>query len=628
MSKIIIIITFISFFGILNSQNIRSFDGSVNNIVNPEWGSVDEQLLTTTLVQFGDSIKSLSGAERPNARLVSNFVSDQSDNISDELFLTQMVWVFGQFIDHDIIQTEIDLNEPIIVKIPDGDYFFYSGSEMKFYRTKPAPETGTSKANPRKYLNKSTAFLDASNIYGTSKSRNDRLRTFKDGKLKISEEKFLPWNTISGEFNDKVDNSLGEIIDETHSNEKLFFAGDERINDNPLLISLHTVFVREHNRLCDDYKILNPDFSDEEIFQKARRKLIAYLQVITFNEWLPVQGIILPTYSGYNSQINPGISNLFSTAAFRLEGTLQSDEIPRAGIDGNNLSQGILYLKNSYFKPSLINISGGIEPFLTGSIKNNQEKLDLKAVDATRNFLYGDPILGGLDIVSINIMRSRERGIPDFNTIRRETGFEEYKEFSDLTSDKGLAATLNFLYKNINNLDAWTGLLAEDRAENSLFGQTLKKILTEQFTRLRDGDRFYFENDIDFSNDEISEIKATRLRDLIIRNTDIKDLQANVFTTFDQSREDPGLKHENLAALAYPNPVDATLQIKLWMEQEDTLDIYIIDFFGKRVYETRDKMLRGSNELQKIDMSGYPSGIYCILLVTENDHSVIKIVKK
>lgn len=626
MSKIIIIITFISFLGILNGQNIRSFDGSGNNIGNPEWGSIDEQLLTTTPVQFGDSINSLSGAERPTARLVSNFVSDQNLNISDELFLTQMAWVFGQFIDHDMNRTETDSNEQIIVKIPEGDYFFYSGSDMKFYRTKPAPETGTSKANPRKYLNKSTAFLDASNIYGNSKSRNDRLRTFKDGKLKTSEGKFLPWNTISGEYNDKVDNSIGEIIDETHSNGKLFFAGDEKINDNPLLISLHTVFVREHNRLCEDYKKYYPDLSDEEIFQKARRKLIAYLQVITFNEWLPVQGIILPEYSGYDSKINPGISNLFSAAAFRLEGTLQSDEIPRVGIDGKNIDQGILYLKNSYFKPSLINISGGIEPFLNGSIINNQEKLDLKAVDATRNFLYGDPVSGGLDIISINIMRSRERGIPDFNTIRRETGFEEYKEFSDLTSDKGLAANLNFLYKKIKDLDAWTGLIAEDRAENSLFGPTLKKILTEQFTRLRDGDRFYFENE--FSNDEIREIKATRLRDLIIRNTDIKDLQANVFTTFDQSREDPGLKHENLAALVYPNPVETILQIKLWMEQEDDLDITIINPSGQRIYETKAKLLKGSNELHKIDMSSYSSGMYCILLETDNDYSVIKIIKK
>ena len=628
MSKITAIIILFCFFGVLYGQNIRSFDGTGNNIANHAWGSVNEQMLTIVPVEFGDSIQSMSGADRPNARLISNFISDQSQKTTDQLFLTQMAWVFGQFIDHEINQTDLDFNEPIVVKIPEGDYFFYSGSEMKFYRTKSAPATGTSISNPRKYINNVTSYIDGSNIYGNSNTRNIKLRTFLDGKLKTSEGRFLPWNTISGEYNDIVDNSLGNIANETFFDGKFFFAGDEKVNDNPLLISLHTIFVREHNRLCDYYKTRYPDLKDEELFQKARKKLTAYLQAITFYEWLPAHGIILPEYNGYQSNINPGISNLFSAAAFKLTGTQQSDEVPRIGIDGRKTANGNLYLKNAYFKPLLINLSGGIEPFLNGAILNNQEGFDLKAVDGTRNFLYGDPISGGLDIVTINIMRSRERGIPDFNTIRKELGLEEYKDFSELTSDKGLASSLEFLYKKINNLDAWTGFLAEDQALNSLFGPTLKKILTEQFIRLRDGDRFYFENDNEFTTEEIKEILTTGLSDLIIRNTDLKDIQANVFTSFDQSQGSPGLKHENLAALVYPNPVGGLLQIKIWLEHENTIDISIMNSTGNRIYQTSQKLLRGGNELQNIDFSLYPSGMYCILLETENEYSVIKIIKK
>ena len=625
MNKIIITIAIISFIRILNAQDVRSFDGTGNNISNPEWGSAYVQLLSTTSIDFGDGIKSLSGSERPNARLVSNFIANQSQRTYDELFLTQMSWVFEQFIDHDINQTETNISEPIMVKIPQDDEFFVSGSNMNFFRTKSAPGSGTSKTNPRKYLNKTSSFLDASNVYGTSKERSYKLRTFEGGKLKTSEGSFLPWNTFSGQYNDLVDKSLGIISDETLSSEKLYFSGDEKVNDNPLLISLHTIFLREHNRLCDVFKAQDPNLSDEALFQKAKKKLIALLQNIAYNEWLPELGIKLPDYNGYNPQINPGISNLFS--AFKLESTLQSEEISRLDNEGNETKHDVLYLKNSYFKPLLIPVSGGIEPFLKGAITNNQEKFDLKIVDGARNFLYGNPNEGGLDIATINIMRSRERGLPNFNIIRKETGLEKYNDFSEMTSDKTLNNSLKFLYGNINNLDAWVGLLAEERTQNSIFGTTLLQILTDQFTRLRDGDRFYYENDDEFTDEEISEIKSTRMHDILIRNTGLKNLPANVFTTFNQDPGDPGLAHENLAAIAYPNPVQNTLKIKLWLEQEENVNITIINFSGQRIHNFNSKLQKGSNELQDVDMTFLPTGMYCVLLETERDYSVIKIIK-
>ena len=626
MNKIIITITLISFVGISYCQDFRSLNGTGNNFENPGWGSVNEKLLTTTSVDFGDGIRLMSGVERPNARLVSNFVSSQDQKTTDELLLSSFSWVFGQFIDHDLNQTERDLNEPILVMIPADDKFFISGSNMKFFRTKSAPGTGTSKINPRKYLNKTTSFLDASNVYGSTKERSDKLRTFANGKMKTSDGLFLPWNTFSGEYNDNVDISLGNISDETFSNEKLFFAGDEKVNDNPLLISLHTVFLREHNRLCDTYISQYPDLSDEELFQKARKIVIAYLQAITYYEWLPVQGIILPEYKGYKAEINPGISNLFS--AFKNEGTLQSDEISRLDEDGKETIHDILYLKNSYFKPLTINISGGIDPFLKGSITNNQERFDLKIVDGARNYLYGHSEEEGLDRATINIMRSRERGLPDFNIIRKESGLEEYKDFSELTSDKTLTNSLKFLYGDIDNLDAWVGLLAEDRVENSIYGTTLLRIMTDQFLRLRDGDRFYFENDAEFTNEEISEIKSTKMHDILIRNTGLKNLPINVFTTYNQAPEDPDLEHKNLAAIVYPNPVESTLKIKIWMEKDENVNVTIISSSGQKFYRSSSKLRKGVNELEELDLSFGPFGMYCILLETESDYSVIKIIKK
>src|SRR5690606_4666331 len=99
-------------------------------------------------------------------------------------------------------------------------------------------------------------------------------------------------------------------------------AGDERANQNHLLLSIHTVFAREHNRLADQLKSLNPNWSDEQIYQKARHINVGILQNIIFEEWLQAMGLKLPQYAGYRKSVNPAIMNVFSAAAFRLGQTL------------------------------------------------------------------------------------------------------------------------------------------------------------------------------------------------------------------------------------------------------------------------------------------------------------------
>ncbi len=111
--------------------------------------------------------------------------------------------------------------------------------------------------------------------------------------------------------------------------DQLFAAGDVRTNENIELTSLHALFAREHNRIADQLRALNPRLTDEQIYLRARSIVIAELQAITYNEWLPAilgPNAIAP-YRGYNPRINPQLSNEFSTAAFRFGHSLLGDDV-------------------------------------------------------------------------------------------------------------------------------------------------------------------------------------------------------------------------------------------------------------------------------------------------------------
>ena len=143
-----------------------------------------------------------------------------------------MIW--GQFLDHDIDLTKQG-NEPFNIPIPSFDTFFSGQSFLNFKRSHFVQGS-----SPRQHRNTITSWIDGSQIYGSDETLARSLRSFQNGKLKVSSGNFLPKN-----------------------DDGLFFAGDERVNENFFLASYHTIFVREHNRQCDRLKSKDQSLNDE-----------------------------------------------------------------------------------------------------------------------------------------------------------------------------------------------------------------------------------------------------------------------------------------------------------------------------------------------------------------------------
>lgn len=512
----------------------RTIDGTFNNLSNPSWGATGSNLIRLGKAAYQDGIfQPFTG--RISGRVISNeiFAQDEID-IKDPSNLSDFCWVFGQFIDHEFGLTPNN-SETFDISVPSGDIWFDPNDEgnvvIQMKRNLFDKKSGNSISNPRQHVNMVTSFIDGSAVYGSDMMRANWLRSFNNGKLKVSEGNLLPYNTLSGAFDSPIDPTAPEMGNDTGEESKLFVAGDVRANENPLLASVHTLFVREHNRQCDLIKLRNPAWSDEEIYQYARKIVGGFIQQILFNEWLPSVGIHLPVYTGYKSNVNPSVSNEFTGAGFRLGHTLLSSKIRRLNPDGTPFLSALdLKLRDVFFKVSAIRESGGIEPFLQGMGSQVQQRFDSKIVDDIRNFLFGKPGQGGFDLAAINIQRGRERGLPSINELRKALQLPPYKSVADVNPDNiTLTRKLESLFRDIESVDLWVALLSEKKLEGTIFGETMKHFLLFTFTNLRDGDRFYYEVDPVLSSVDKNLIREVKFSHLVLANTAIKKMQSLVF---------------------------------------------------------------------------------------------------
>jgi peroxidase len=523
-----------------DASTVRSIDGTSNNLLHPDWGSTNEQLLRISPAEYADGISAPAGTDRPSARTISNaFAAHVEEDTPNERNMSAYVYIWGQFLDHDLDLTEsANPRESFNVAVPMSDpYFDPNGTGTQLIplsRSAFDASTGTSKSNPRQQINQVTAWIDGSMIYGSDATRAAALRTFVGGKLKVSSSAvgdFPPLNTAG----------LPNANDAHRvTSDKLFLAGDVRANENIELTSLHTIFLREHNRLAEQIARADRRLTDEQIYQKARAQVIAEIQAITYKQWLPalLGSDALRQYRGYNASVNPGIANEFSTAAFRLHTTINDDveffdnsgrPITFTYTDDNGVPttvDGEVALFDAFFNPTMFTQTG-VDGILKYAASTHAEELDGQLVDSLRNFLFGQPGQGGLDLASLNIQRGRDHGLADYNQVRVSYGLPAVKSFAEISSDPEVQQKLQSLYGDVNNIDLWVGVLAEDHVRGSSAGPLAQKILTDQFQRLRDGDRFWYQRV--FSGQQLDQIERTTLADIIERNSNVVGLQDNVF---------------------------------------------------------------------------------------------------
>jgi peroxidase len=484
----------------------RSFDGSQNNQSDSTLNAAGTEFARIGEGHFADGISVPLGGNNP--RTISNLVVGAGDpDVANPEGVSAFMYAWGQFIDHDMTLTRTDGVSDISVVVPADDPVLPAGTIIPITRAVIDPTTGAGTSNPAMALNSNTAWLDASMVYGSSAATAASLRT-ADGHMLTSAGNNLP---IAG----------GMVV-----------AGDARAAENPALTALHTLFVREHNYWVDKLHLEHPKWSGDQLYNHARAIVTAEIANITYSEFLPnlIGKNALTPYDGYDPSVDPHLTLEFVAAAFRFGHSIVSGETEGLEENGEVIAGSEEDLKDVFFQPAAnFNDNGGADGQLRHLAADPSQALDARIVDDLRNFLFDPPV--SLDLAAINIQRARDLGLGTLNQTREALGLDPYTDFSQITSDPETLAGLKAAYGHVNNVGLWTGGLSENHAPGALVGETFQAIIKMQFEALRDGDRFWFENQ-GFDSKTLAEIKDTTLADIILRNTDTKHIQDDVFVTY------------------------------------------------------------------------------------------------
>ncbi len=603
-------------------QQVRTYDGSMNNLRFPDNGKAGILFHRKMPATYGpsDPYNAMTGETRRSARDISNICSKQDYSIPSPYELSAMVFSWGQFLDHDLdLSAEGQESAPIL--LPSDEPLF--NIPIAFTRSGYESETGMH--SPRQQVNEITSWIDGSMVYGSDEDRANWLRTFQNGKLKTSSGNMLPYNTITGEYADPIDPNSPGMAGDDGKTVKVFVAGDVRANEQNVLTTLHVLFVREHNRICDE--LIACGITDDEYnYQYARKMVSGMIQQITFTEWLGALGIDLGYYYGYNSWLRVDISNVFATAAFRLGHTMVPSTYHLMDNQENPYGPGDLELKDAFFRPDQV-AQYGIEPYLKGMAFSTQEKIDPKIVDGLRNFLFITPgATFGFDLASLNIQRGRDHGLPDYNTIRQHFLGHKASCFKDINPDMDVYENLAHAYDNdINNVDPWVGMISEKHIPGKAMGPTLYAILSDQFHRLRDADFYYFEHDPFMSYRMKHEIRMTTLSDILERNTGY-DFRDDVFHNSDvpvyMAWRSAGASNNAAASSSeqlnlYPNPSQGNVTVELALEEDEKVAVEVLDLSGKVVFTSSFDTMGGVLN-ESLEMNLKP-GVYMVKVSGENE---------
>ncbi len=546
------------------AKTARTPDGS--------WNALEEPMAGAAGTRFGfntDPTKTpaepLARMLTPNPRLVSRELLTRKDGFKAIPFLNLTAASWIQFMNHDWVSYgDPDVNaEPYRIPLAEEDPArrVLHQTHMLVRPTQQDPSRRSGESTPT-HVNEVTSWWDASQIYGSDAKTVEALRSHKSGKL-------------------TVDPKTGNLPVLADGVEHTGFRRNWWVG----LSMLHTLFVKEHNAICDMLAARYPKLDDQRLFDTARLINAAQLAKIHTVEWTPA---VLPN-AALNAAMNANWYG-FLTNVLRPKKTRKTlAEINIAdpvagGLVGNVTdNHGVPYSLSREFVSvyrlhsllpdtiAVYSVGGGDEPNKTFSLA---ELRQAAAHRVTGQFAMHDlfysfgrqsagqlvlnnypttlqnlsiPGAGFYDLAAVDVLRDRERGTPRYNQFRRLFGLKPLNGFEELSDDPNAIRALRNVYASIEDVDLLVGNLAEThRPKGFGFGETLFEVFILNASRRLQADRFFtdaYREEV-YTAEGLSWIDDASLRTVLLRHypqlgaTGLVNLE-NAFEPWDVGELDP-----------------------------------------------------------------------------------------
>lgn len=546
----------------------RSINGSCNNLKIPTWGSALTPFFRLLDASFSDGYydlrKQTNGSALPYPRVlnVDIFLNRETYRADENNVL---LLPFGQLLAHDVSGMPSDLildenGDPIdccltkykiknytqcqvvLENLPDDPVYGVHNKTCSLIYRSLTSRNYSCPLYPTTFINEKSHFIDASEVYGSKDSYALHLRAMEGGRLKftISEngQMFCPF--LANQTKSSVVDNKPHIKYDT---------GDpDNGNQNFGITTMHTLFLRFHNYIAFKLSSLNPFWSDEIIYQESRRIVIATIQRILYEDFLPIiigddfQEIYgLNEANIYDPTINPSTSLEFSSAASRILHAIIPVEFNFMNNDYK--IENTIKITDWMSKADLIPLDDNFDKLLKGFIETPGRMLQPSYNFYMSNYLLippNKPQYDGRDLLALDIARGRDVGLQPYNQIRHFCGLPLASDFEDLADHIHIKDIIKLekYYYSVNDIDLLVGMLLEEHSDGAIVGPTARCLIADGFYRYKVGDRFFYDvrgQPGSFTDDQLKMIKKITLGHVICATSNVGHVQKDIFKTVDHN---------------------------------------------------------------------------------------------
>jgi Animal haem peroxidase len=496
-------------------KTARTLAGTHNDLRDPLMGSIGSR--------FGRNVKpELTNPEtgerfwEPNPRLVSRQLLTRAEfQPATTLNLLAAAWIQFEVHDwfgHDTFRGE----DPFVIPLEPDDPWTHD-RPMTIRRTardEPGP--------PPTFATTDTHWWDGSQIYGNTPGFADGLREHSGGRLKLDK---------TGLHDEKLEDFLEPL-----GNKNNFWVG---------LAILHSLFLREHNVICERLAAEYPAMTDQQLYDTARLINAALIAKIHTLEWTPAVIAHPTTQTAMYANWYGLLGEQFGAAYGRITANIELQGIPGSPTDFHGIPYSLTeefvavyrmhpLIPDDYEFRSLRddNVTHYQLPQLT--YRHVRERLrEIPMADLFYSFGTAHPGTISLhnypkhlqdfdrrprdtpiDLAAADILRTRERGVPRYNAFRRALRLKPAASFEELTGDPLVAEELRQVYGDVERVDLMIGLFAEPKPPGFAFSDTAFRIFILMASRRIESDRFFTR---DFRPEVYTELGMTWIRDNSLR---------------------------------------------------------------------------------------------------------------